>query len=377
MQAAVNEARSTALEQISALWQLQVDRVREQLESGWRDQLDAVFQDRFAEVTELLERRYQESVEALGHSNREKLHREHERLLQEQQVVIEQNRAAARAELAGQLNQVARGLRQAESREVWIRTLLEATADFCGRAALFAVAGRKTLRFEGGLGVDDGDAQSGPEFALADAPAIVNALESKDTVVTMASPRELSEAIFHFLHLAEGPPRKAYLLPLVLQGETVGVLYAEPGDSNMIDIAGLELLTGFAVHSMEAEVAGQPVRTGGLVSISGVSATPKAPSLAVLPKEDQQVHLKAQRFARTRVAEMLLFKVAQVKKGRADRNIYGNLKAELDAAREAYREQFLAEGSPSMVDYLHLEIVTSLCGNDPALLGPGYPGPLV
>jgi hypothetical protein len=51
------------------------------------------------------------------------------------------------------------------------------------------------------------------------------------------------------------------------------------------------------------------------------------------------------------------------------------LKSELDKAREAYRQQFLA-GHSSMTDYLHVEAVRTLANDDATLLGPDYPGPL-
>src|SRR6185369_17785703 len=65
-------------------------------------------------------------------------------------------RTAAQRELTAQLNQTARRLEQAENREVWIRTLLEATDGFCARAALFAVNG-KILSYEGGRGIGGDD----------------------------------------------------------------------------------------------------------------------------------------------------------------------------------------------------------------------------
>ena len=49
---------------------------------------------------------------------------------------------------------------------------------------------------------------------------------------------------------------------------------------------------------------------------------------------------------------------------------------EIDAAREAYREQFLTPVNGA-ADYLHGEFVRTLANDDAALLGPGYPGPLV
>ena len=50
LKAAIAEAQALAREQVAAAWQLQVDRIREELESGWRDRLDHIFEERFADV---------------------------------------------------------------------------------------------------------------------------------------------------------------------------------------------------------------------------------------------------------------------------------------------------------------------------------------
>jgi hypothetical protein len=50
------------------------------------------------------------------------------------------------------------------------------------------------------------------------------------------------------------------------------------------------------------------------------------------------------------------------------------LKKEIDAARETFRNQFM--GDRSMVDYLHLELVSAAAEGDEAKLGADYPGPL-
>lgn len=87
-------------------------------------------------------------------------------------------------------------------------------------------------------------------------------------------------------------------------------------------------------------------------------------------------HVRAQRFATVRVAEIQLYHAAQVKAGRSAGDLYGTLRAVLDSARAAYTKEFLTpvNGVP---DYLHQEIVKTLAGNDAKLLGPEYPGPLV
>lgn len=85
---------------------------------------------------------------------------------------------------------------------------------------------------------------------------------------------------------------------------------------------------------------------------------------------------RAQRFARVRVAEIQLYHAAQMKSGRAARDVYGALKSQMDAARDAYREKFLTPVNGT-ADYLHAEFVRTLANDDAALLGPEYPGPLV
>jgi hypothetical protein len=86
--------------------------------------------------------------------------------------------------------------------------------------------------------------------------------------------------------------------------------------------------------------------------------------------------LRAQRFARVRVAEIQLYHAAQMKNGRAAGDVYRALKAQMDAARDQYREKFLTPVNGT-ADYLHVEFVRTLANDDAALLGPEYPGPLV
>ena len=103
------------------------------------------------------------------------------------------------------------------------------------------------------------------------------------------------------------------------------------------------------------------------------AAPPAAPEL---PPEERAAHLRASRFARVQVAEMRLYKANAVREGRAQRDLYSALKEDIDAAREAFRLNFVT-ACASMADYLHLELVRTLANDDPLSLGPAYPGPLV
>jgi hypothetical protein len=75
------------------------------------------------------------------------------------------------------------------------------------------------------------------------------------------------------------------------------------------------------------------------------------------------------------VAEIRLYKSENVKNGRAGQDLYTSLKTEIDSAREVFRHDFISR-SPTMVDYLHGELVRTLANDDAALLGPDYPGPM-
>jgi hypothetical protein len=97
---------------------------------------------------------------------------------------------------------------------------------------------------------------------------------------------------------------------------------------------------------------------------------------APAPVSHEETNLRAQRFARVRVAEIQLYHAAAMKNGRAARDVYGALKAQMDAARDAYRENFLTPVNGG-ADHLHTEFIRTLANDDAALLGPAYPGPLV
>ncbi len=109
--------------------------------------------------------------------------------------------------------------------------------------------------------------------------------------------------------------------------------------------------------------------------VARAQASP-AETWAALPLEEQRLHLAAQRFARVQVAQMRLDWAEAVERGRRQSNLYDELRAGIDAAREKFREEHIA-ACRSMRDYLHLEMVRVLAQDDAARLGPDYPGPLV
>jgi hypothetical protein len=114
---------------------------------------------------------------------------------------------------------------------------------------------------------------------------------------------------------------------------------------------------------------------GVLVATEAPAASEKS-TWDELSPEDQQIHFRAQRVARVQVAEMRLHHGDAVQAGRTRGNLYEVLHKPIETARETFRQTYFST-CPSMVDYLHLELVRTLANGDPELLGKEYPGPMV
>jgi len=315
----------------------------------------------------------------------------------------------SRRALAEELNQGVRRLRQAADPDDLYSTLLDVTLPFCDQAAIFSIHEkraraermRRPAEVHGG---NDRAAASLPalEFPVSEAAAFATALDSRDPVIAMTTPAEVSPALVRLLN--HKPDERAYLFPLAAGDTVAGIFYASSNVQAQpielfSEVAGLQLraLGSGPDRAAAPEVSLQAAASGAdqqpsepLVSISSpVGKQPKEaaaplPGLGVpgprnqwwdLSPKEQQQHLAAQRFARVQVAEMRLARPDAVRSGRVAGDLYGAFKESVDAAREGFREKHMA--SPTMVDYLHLELVRSLAHDDANLLGPSYPGPLV
>ncbi len=325
--AALAEAKALARDQVVAAWDIQIDRIREQLDGSWREALDGIFEERFVAIEKLLHSSWHSAVGTLRAGDRE------------------QGAAEARKQLIEQWNGSLRQLRNAETPEDWSAALLASAGEACRKATLFRVHGQNLVGH-------------GLEIPLASAPAFNQCIQSKETMVAANLPEELSAEI-----AALGSSDRIYLFPI---GRKVSaILHAEDPS----DVPALELLAAAAGGS------GDGSRHVTLTGIAPMSTTPKS-SWVDLPKAEQEMHLRAQRFARTEVAGLVLHKVEQVHRGRASNSVYEMLSEDIDAARQTYRAEHLGT-CPSMVDYLHLELVRTLGKGDSNALGAAYPGPLL
>lgn len=283
-------------------------------------------------------------------------------LAAETEMLFADARERARSDLADQLNQAARRLFQASDNQELAATLAEVAAPFGSTILVFVI---------------EGDAARSPkiEIPLTSAAAFSGAIQTRDPVIAAATPAEVSSELIDLLgHTSQD---RSYIFPLVSGGAVPAVLYA----CGTVQGAPLELLAQVAASAWTAPPPPDPVPPPAtLVNIAPPPAPPAAPEKAVswdrLPSAEQQVHLRAQRWARVRIAELRLRESAEVRTARNRRNLYEALREPIDAAREEFQKTFFA-ACPSMVDYLHLELLRTLANDDADLLGKDYPGPLV
>ena len=357
------DANDIVREQLALAWAEHIERVRDMLQAQWPERMQRVLEETVAGLAARLEEEHQEALEG-----------------RVQQV----NRSAetSRRELIQKLNQITRRLRNYEDERQWSNTLVDATRGFCGRAALFLIRDRK-LYLETTRNFDDADLAAA--LPLQDAPAFATAVETRDTMVAIRSGRELSEPISAYLGEGAGVgSAKCYLFPVLTRQDVPAVLYADSGE---VDVDALELVVATAGAILNSKPVASPVQTeratagpvDGLISITVPAAPAQKPEILSwfsLSREDRELHLRAQRFARVQVAEIRLYQSEKVKKGRAAHDLYTSLREEIDSAREAFRREFL-NASDSMVDYLHLELVRTLANDDAEVLGQYYSGPMV
>ena len=328
----VSEQRDTAYDQLAAAWQRQVDRIEEALSTGWQEHIRRVFEERFDELSARVENEFRSEVG--------------ERVAAEVAAMAPQIRERARRDAAEDLNRAVRRLAEYESEAQWAASLLDSVAAFCSRAVLLTPSGEK-LKVLRARGSDQGAPATDLEIPFADAPAVAAVVKSREAAVVLTAAREISAPLAAFFEAA-GTSNCA-VVPVPGGKDCAAVLVAAGAP---LEVNGLEAIAVVAGNTLERRLP--------------------EPVVVIEPTE---VQLRAQRFARVRAAEIRLYKAQAVLDGRAHRNLYAELKDEIDSARAAYRRDFLRE-SPSIPDYLHQELLRTLANEEVAALGEDYPGPL-
>jgi hypothetical protein len=98
---------------------------------------------------------------------------------------------------------------------------------------------------------------------------------------------------------------------------------------------------------------------------------PEAPQVSSLSTEDQDVHRKAQRFARLLVDEIKLYNQAKVAEGRNNKDLYDRLKEVIEKSRVTYQKRYGITVAAS-ANYFQHEIIRSLAEDDLSIMGANF-----
>jgi len=272
----------------------------------------------------------------------------------------------ARQQCADQLNQAVRRLWQAGNLPELADTLADAAAQFARGAAVLSIESGMA-KMESVRPSSDGGQAAGSETALDAAPALTAAIESREPVIAAAAESEVGATLAGLA--ASGGDDRVAVFP-VLSHQAVPALVCAWGK---VEAAAVELLAQVAGVEFERLLR---TTAASAPEVALVNIAPAEDTWDSLPGREQRLHLRAQRFARVRVAEWRLREGAAVRSGRVRGDLYGELAPQIDGARESFRDEFLIQ-CPSMIDYLHREMVHTLAKDNAQLLGKDYPGPLL
>ena len=301
-----------------------------------------------------------------------------------------------------------------------LRALLDTTAGYCGRAALFVIKAGSATGWQG-RAFDHNEGLK--DFSLdVSSAAPAQTLQSRAAVSAAASEMD-PKFISQF-----GAPADDHvlLMPLHLKDKVAALVYADGGTraGGKMDAAALELLVSatsawlevaslrkqalkegaaeagagekfeappvqtvssfsdpFAAHAPKhvapvaveepamAEAAAEVVSAAA--AMSAAAAAPATDAFAHMSPEDADVHRKAQRFARLLMDEIKLYNQAKVAEGRKHKDLYDRLKEDIDKSRSTYQKRY-GNTAAASADYLSNELIRSLAEDDVSLLGPNF-----
>jgi hypothetical protein len=128
--------------------------------------------------------------------------------------------------------------------------------------------------------------------------------------------------------------------------------------------------TANEAQSAVAEMEPPPIDSEPVHSETSLQSA--APTLSpTLSPEDQDVHRKAQRFARLLVDEIKLYNQANVAEGRKNHDLYDRLQDVIDKSRVTYQKRY-GNTVAASADYFHREIIRSLAEDNVSVMGANF-----
>ncbi len=117
------------------------------------------------------------------------------------------------------------------------------------------------------------------------------------------------------------------------------------------------------------EAVAEPLPIGQ--ASTGIESAITAPAAPAIPPQDQEIHAKAQRFARLLVDEIKLYNQAKVSEGRKNKDLYDRLKDTIDKSRITYQKRY-GNTVAASGNYFQHELIRSLAEDNVSLMGSNF-----
>ena len=159
----------------------------------------------------------------------------------------------------------------------------------------------------------------------------------------------------------------AYVMAAAASGNSQPAVAEPAADHHDAGLAGQS--AGTEVQSAAAAAhAPEPLAVGHAQSAAAAEAPSSASNLSAA---EQEVHRKAQRFARLLVDEVKLYNQAKVAEGRSNHDLYDRLKEAIDKSRATYQKRYGNTVAASS-NYFEDEVKRSLAEDDLTVMGPNF-----
>ncbi len=242
-----------------------------------------------------------------------------------------------------------------------LRALLDGTARFSGRVALFVVRGNTATGWEA-RGFEDEDAI---KKVSLDAGQGLTARAIQERTPAVAAAVEFDSGFIESVgNPADG---NALVVPLLVREKVPAVIYADAGTGDgKLDNAAVQLLVRSAGHWLELLTARKAAPAEAERVVEAPPAEPE------VPPEQEEVHKKAKKFAKLLVDELKLYNQSKVAEGRAHKDLYDRLKEDIDKSRAAYEKRY-GNTPAASGDYFRQAVIRILADNDESVLGSSFP----
>jgi hypothetical protein len=222
---------------------------------------------------------------------------------------------------------------------------------------------------------------AGNSDALKQNPNVLNRLKPDSNCSILLLPIRSAGAVSAVLYADSGAsggslPENALQLLVELAGAQLDRLTAKAdrASAGQSKSTGEEAPSGLNLSLPEAatDVVEHTEQNQAAVGAALESGPGTGADVSQLNDSERQTNSDARRLARLLVFEIELYNKAEVIEGRKNKDLHQRLKDDIERSRQTFRERFGAIVDEQF-DYFHDELVRTLAGNDPSLLGSDCP----